>query len=361
MMKMTKTGIAMVLALSTFLAGNAFAATKTLSFALPLAPTGSRVHQTWEWWADTVKEKTGGSVEVKIYYMQSLVKLKDAAQAVTAGIADLAYMSPAYTPDKLPLWYMENTRIGSSDPYVVTEAFRRVRENFPPLREEEKKNNMKYVVHLSNGPQVLISKTHPYTTPDDFQGDKVRMPGTMAKVAKMADWKVDPVSLYFSEIYSAMGRGTIDGAMTYVPLIGPNSQNEVSKYVVEPKVGQNSNVVMMNLNSWQRLSEKEQAVFDGLRTELMVRLARAGIEDEAEQRELLKNDPDNPLIFQELTPAQRQAWEKGLALGDDEMIKQMSRWNRHAGDLHQAYKEEIEKVAREVEAEGYPWDRQRPQ
>lgn len=329
---------------------------RTLSFATARPPIETNMHEAWQWWSDEITTRTDGSVEIKFHYMQSLVKLKDAAQAVSAGIADIGYMSPAYTPDKLPLWYLENTRTGSSDQYVVTEAFRRIRENFEPLKEEEKRNNMKYIAHLSNGPQVLLSKIRPYITPDDFNGDKVRMPGTMAKVARMAGWNVAPVSLYFAEIYSAMGRGTIDGAMTYVPLIAPHSQNEVGKYVVEPNLGQNSNVVMMNLNTWNSLTKKEQAVINELQDELVVRLARASLEDEAYQREALQNDAKNPLEFKEITEQQRRQWEKGLKLGADEMVKKMSQWNDHAAELHKTYRAEIDKVEAEVKENGYPWE-----
>lgn len=330
---------------------------RTLSYAMSHPPSDTHVESVWKWWAQQIKERTGGSLEIKYYYMQSLVKLKDAAGAVSAGIADIAYISPAHSPDKMPLWYLENTRTGSGDQYVVAEALRRVRAKDAPLKKEEKRNNMKYIVHVSNGPQVFLSKSRPYLTPEDFNGDKVRMPGTIGKVAMMADWNVSPVSLPFPDIYSAMERGTIDGAMTYVPLIGPTSQNEVGKYVVEPNLGQNSNVVMMNLNTWNSLNQKQQAVIDGLQNPLLVKLARASIEDEAYQREALQNDPKYPLVFKTLTEEQRAEWAKGLQLGEEEMIKQMSRWSKHAAAFHHAYRAEIDKVEQEVKENGYPWEK----
>lgn len=329
---------------------------RTLSFALSHPPSETHVNAVWEWWAQQIKERTEGSLEIKYYYMQSLVKLKDAAGAVTSGIADIAYISPAHSPDKMPLWYLENTRTGSGDQYVVAEALRRVRAKDEAIKDEEKRNEMKYIVHVSNGPQVFLSKKRPYLTPQDFQGDKVRMPGTIGKVARMADWNVSPVSLPFPDIYSAMERGTIDAAMTYVSLIGPNSQNEVGKYVVEPDLGQNSNVVMMNLNVWNSLEKNQQAVIENLRNEFMVKLARAALEDEADQRELLQKDPKHPLVFKTITDEQRGEWAEGLRLGEDEMIEQMSRWNKHAGDFHKAFRAEIDKVEKEVAENGYPWE-----
>ncbi|ASK32903.1 C4-dicarboxylate ABC transporter substrate-binding protein (plasmid) [Alcanivorax sp. N3-2A] len=334
---------------------------RTLSFAMSSPPSETRVNQVWEWWAGQVKEQSAGSLEIKYYWLQSLVKLKDVAGAVSSGIADIAFISPAHSPDKMPLWYLENTRTGSGDQYVVAEALRRVRNEDAPLKEEEKRNNMKYIVHVSNGPQVFLSKDRPYLTPEDFKGDKVRMPGTMAKVAMLADWNVSPVSLPFPDIYSAMERGTVDGAMTYVPLIGPNSQNEVGKYVVEPNLGQNCNVVMMNLNTWNSLDAKQQALIDGLQDELLVKLARASVEDEAHYRVSLQKDPKYPLEFRKINAQQRAEWAKGLALGADEMVKQMSRWSDHAAAFHKKFRAEIDKVEQEVARDGYPWDKQASQ
>ena len=350
-----KTVLFLMLALT--MASGAQAATRTLSFATPDSPSGTRIQKVWEWWAEQINQQTHGTLKIKFYYMGSLVKLKDAEQAVSTGIADIGFMSPAYTPDALPLWYLENTHNGPSNQYVVAKAFHDVRERYQPLREEEKHNNLKYIMNVSNGSQVFLSTTRPYLTPGDFKGDKVRMPGSTAKVAQLAGWDVTPVSLYFAQIYSAMSRGTIDGTTTYIPLIASFKQNEVGKYVVEPKLGQNSNVVMMNRNTWNSLTEDQRKVIDGLEDELLVRTAHASMQEEAHQREALQNDPKYPLVFKTLSEAQRQQWAKGMALGDKEMVKKMSRWDKHAGELFELYRTEIDKVAKDVAENGYPWER----
>lgn len=349
---------ASIVLLATAFAAVAQAETRTLSFATPDSPNSTRVQQAWEWWADQVNKRTNGTLKIKFYYMGSLVKLSDTYKAVSSGIADIGFMSPAYTPDKLPLWYLANTHSGPSDQYVVAKAFRNVREKFKPLRVEEKRHNLKYIMNVSNGPQVYLSKTRPYLTPEHFNGDKVRMPGSTAKVARMAGWDVTPVSLYFSEIYSAMSRGTIDGTTTYIPLIASFKQNEVGKYVVEPRLGQNTNVVMMNLDTWKSLTDKQKAVIEGLDHELLLRTARASIQEEAHQRKALQEDPEYPLIFKTLTEEQRAQWMEGTRMGDQEMVKKMSRWNKHAKELFQLYKKEIRQVADQVAENGYPWEKQ---
>lgn len=347
---------ALVLILALTAVGGAQAATRTLSFATPDSPAGTKVQKVWEWWADRVNQQTDGTLKIKFYYMGSLVKLKDTEQAVSTGIADMGFMSPAYTPDALPLWYLENTHNGPSDQYVVAKAFHNVRERYQPLRDEEKRNNLKYIMNVSNGAQVYLSTTRPYFTPSDFKGDKVRMPGSTAKVAQLAGWDVTPVSLYFAQIYSAMSRGTIDGTTTYIPLIASFKQNEVGKYVVEPKLGQNSNVVMMNRHTWDSLTDSQKKVINGLEDELLVRTSHASMLEEAHQREALQNDPKYPLIFKTITEAQREQWTTGMALGDKEMVKKMSRWDKHAGELFELYKAEIGKVAKDVAENGYPWE-----
>lgn len=329
---------------------------RTLSFALPSPPTETGMNKALQWWADEIKNRTEGSLDIKFYYMQSLVKFQDAGDAVSAGVADIAYISPLHSQTKMPLWYLGNTRVGSGDQYVVAEALRRVRDRFPPMHEEEKKNNMKYIVHVSNGPQVLLSKSRPYLTPADFKGDKVRMPGSLAHVARQVKWDVGPVSLPFPDIYSAMERGTVDGAMTYVPLIRPYSHNEVAKHVVEPRLGQNSNVIMMNLNTWNSLGEEEQKVIDDLQHELMLRLAKGNMDDEKRERELLQSDDKNPLVFHQLTAEQRQLWAQDLEHGAVEMVERMAKRNPKAREFHEAYMREIEKVEQEVAEKGYPWD-----
>lgn len=352
----TKRSLVTIGALALLTAATAVQA-RTLSYASARPPTDIANTRVLTWWADEIQNCTEGSIEIKFHYMGSLTKLSDALSAVSAGVADIAYVSAAYTAAKLPLWDLANTSYGSGDQYVATEAFRRVRERLPAIKAEEKANNLKYISHISNGGFVLVSSTRPYITPADFNGDKVRLPGTFSKIARVADWPVTVVSLHFADIYSALGRGTIDGAMAYAVTIPPHKLNEVVSYVVEPNVGQNTNSIFMNRDTWSSLSEETQQCFNGLQDELLLRLAKETVADENKFRQTLQNHPTDPLEFYSLEGEHRQVWINAFEAGSDIAVDEASQFTDSAQRLVELYREELEEVEEEVENKGYPWKR----
>src|SRR5690554_5451125 len=69
---------------------------RVISYATASPPTDTGVNQAVKWWAEEIKKRTDGDFEVEIHYMGSLVKLKDAVDGVSSGIADAASVVPAY-------------------------------------------------------------------------------------------------------------------------------------------------------------------------------------------------------------------------------------------------------------------------
>jgi TRAP-type C4-dicarboxylate transport system substrate-binding protein len=68
----------------------------TLSFSSATPPTRSAENDALNWWTAEVKRRTNGSLTIKAYHMQALAKLKDADEAVSTDVADIAYVIPAH-------------------------------------------------------------------------------------------------------------------------------------------------------------------------------------------------------------------------------------------------------------------------
>jgi TRAP-type C4-dicarboxylate transport system substrate-binding protein len=329
---------------------------KRLSYAAANPPGPSGINNALAWWAGEIHQRTGGTLAVEFFHMGSLVKLKDALEGVSSGVADMAYVIPAYTASKLPLWNLATTSQGPGDEWVAVESWRRIRDSTPAIEEEERRNNLKYIGHYSLGPVVLLSKDRPYRSPDDLDGDKVRLPGSYARAAREQGWDVTSVNLTFPDIYTALERGTIDGTMTYMGHIPTYRHNEVASHLVEPAVGQNMNTIVMNRDTWDSLSAEEQAVFDTLRDELLRRLARGNLEERQTVREQLKTDPENPVQFHTINDTQRDQWERGMSRASMDKVAQSAKYAPTATDINERYMGMLEQVEQEIADGGYPWD-----
>jgi TRAP-type C4-dicarboxylate transport system substrate-binding protein len=289
--------------------------------------------------------------------MQALAKLKDAVEAVSTGVADIAYVIPAYSQSKLPLWYLSSTAVGSADQYIAAEAWLRVRARFPEIAAEEGRNNFQYLGHYSIGPSVLISRSRPYLTPADFQGDKVRLSSRYLRAAKANSWKVTSVQLVLPEVYTGLERGTLDGALTYLTQILQYRHNEVSKFVVQTNSGQQTNLLVMNLRTWKSLTDRERAVLTELQPLYRERIAQASLTEAKAMQQKLEKHPKHPLRFSALTESQRRVWENELKGAERFDIEQSARWAPQAATVYAAYLEEQQKVTTEIRAQRYPWER----
>jgi TRAP-type C4-dicarboxylate transport system substrate-binding protein len=342
------------IAAASMFAGSAQA--RTLSYASSSPPTDTGINLALKWWADELSKRTDGELEVEVHYMGSLVKLKDAVGGVSAGLADMAYVIPAYSQSRMPLHYLSTTGIGPGDQYAANEAWSRMYERFPQLEAELERNNMVYLSNYSIGPSVLLSKDKPYYTPSDFEGDKVRLASKWARAARLEGWNVTSVNLTFPDIYSALERGTIDGAQSYLNYVQPYKHHEVANHVVEPNIGQQTNIVVMNKRTYDSLTEKQQQVIEDLKDEWLVRFAEGDIQDNKDARRELENDPDYPTQVHELSEEQRQQWSEAMQASEEAHIEQVMRRDDAARELFEAYQAEIEKVVAEIEQNGYPWE-----
>lgn len=330
---------------------------RTLNFATPRPPTERPTNDVLRWWVDEVNARTGGTIEIRVHWLQSLVAFRDAARGIQSGVADIGDVTPEYTAARNPLWAITQTETGSGDNYIATEAWRRATKGFTPLEEESARIGLRPIGYYSSGVRVNISTTRPYLTPDDFKGDKVRMTPRAISARTNSKWNVTPVNITFTDIYSALERGTIDGAQSYLYVIAPYKHNEVAKYVVNTTIGQSLIPVMMNARVWESLTDKEREVFLELEPLFSEKMTKAGLEEAEQSIQLLQNHPRYPVEYYTLNESQRDAWERDMAPAIQEYIDDIAKRNPAAHELHDRLMTHLAEVEREVQEHGYPWQR----
>lgn len=94
----------------------------------------------------------------------------------------------------------------------------------------------------------------------DLQGRKIRGTPVYASVIKMLGGAM--TVLPPAEIYTSLEKGVADGAAW--PVTGALSfrWNEVAKYLLRPAFGVETAPILMNLNTWNKLSAADRAIID---------------------------------------------------------------------------------------------------
>ena len=142
-------------------------------------------------------------------------------------------------------------------------------------------------------------------TPADFTHFKMRIPGGEVSVMTWKAFGADPISMSWSEVYTALQQGIVDGYEgSYQGAYSANI-HEIQKYFTEANYIYDGYWLVANKKSWDKYTPDLQALLTKLGDEA-VRYGRKYLEDDEIRikQELIERGN----IITELTPEERQAF-----------------------------------------------------
>ena len=254
------------IAIAAFIGSNlpVMAASKplTLKVHLQARQTKDERYQAFEKFANEVKSRTNGMIEMEGYFTGQLVKDKDTVSAVPQGIVQLAQANFGLWAGLVPelnaldlqmlfdskehYWRCQDGKLGE----VLANAL-------------EKKANTKLISWMSQGPtDAFISTKKTLRRPEDFKGLKIRAPG-QARAMALESLGASPTIIAASEAYLALQRGTIDGIISTSRGALLLKWFEVAPYLTrhEAMAPDAAMGLVMNLDAWNKLSKEQQQIF----------------------------------------------------------------------------------------------------
>ncbi|MCF6266017.1 MAG: TRAP transporter substrate-binding protein DctP [Desulfuromusa sp.] len=181
-------------------------------------------------------------------------------QPVQAGIFDLAYTYSAYHSGTTPIAIGMDATIG--DPTKRREA-----GLFDFIDKEYNKLGLKLVSFPPLTPYQFIVRDALSGKKPSLEGLKLRsIPSLQNLIQKLGG---SPVTMAGGEIYTSLQRGVIDGAPWTQVGVKDYKLNEVANYIVAPHFGYVSTMILMNLDKYNKLTEKQKAWINeaGVKTE----------------------------------------------------------------------------------------------
>jgi len=205
-----------------------WAKAKTIVWNLPhvAAPT-YYLTTNMKAFADKVKEKSKGQMEIRIHPASSLYPGPELIPALVEGRVEIAPVLTGYLVDLLlPMGVLELPFMTSSP-----QEHRKAAEKLRPFYVEQfaKKGLLHMTIHPWPS-QQLYSTKKPIGTVEDWKGIKIRTTGAeQTELVKALGGA--PVNVAFGEVYTALQRGVIDAAITSATNAEPMKFFEVSKYL----------------------------------------------------------------------------------------------------------------------------------
>jgi tripartite ATP-independent transporter DctP family solute receptor len=227
---MKKLGI-VLLVLSVFVsfASAALAADKIVLKFGHLADEKNTWHLGALKFKELVEKNSGGRIEVKIYPNEQLGKEKDLVTSIQTGTADMGIFGETLTT------FGADKTIFMATPYLLRDAAHLHKIAGGEIGKEIEaqvleKAKLRVLGYMERGPRELTS-SRPVKTPDDLKGMKIRLPNVPIFLAAWEALGAKPIPMAFSEVFTSLQQGTIEGQENPYALIASAHFYEVQKFL----------------------------------------------------------------------------------------------------------------------------------
>ncbi len=224
-------------------------------------PKALYMNKPTEWFAEKIKERTGGKIEIKLYYSGALGKANEILPLVSKGAVDMGALVQGYFTSNLPFAAMTNSLpMTFFDPETAMHAAIALEKTNQSQIDEFKKNNIKPLVYRYL-PNYKLICTKPVRTMEDLKKLKVRTFGNyMPKMFAAID--VTPVNVLPTDNYEALKRGTMDCSYLTNANFVAYKLHEVAKYIIDVKFGGiHAYFLAMNLDRFNAMPAHVQKLF----------------------------------------------------------------------------------------------------
>lgn len=217
------------------------------------------IGQSMEKFAESVKEKTGGKVEIVVYHNGQLGTERDNVEACQLNNLDIAVVNNSVLANFIP-WFS-----ALDLPYII-EGTDHADKVFLGEVGQEMLNGMedigvKGVGIWESGFRNLTNSKKDINTVDDVAGLRIRVMENKVHQALWQSLGADPVPMAWSDAYTGMQQGAIDGQENPTTVIDKNNVVEVNKKMAITEHVYSTVSILMSKKAWESLGEENQKIF----------------------------------------------------------------------------------------------------
>jgi tripartite ATP-independent transporter DctP family solute receptor len=209
--------------------------------------------------AKEVEKRTNGRYKIQTFYAGSLGAEREAVEAVQLGTQELTWTSSGPIPNFVP-----ETKIFDV-PFLFRDyAHARAVLDGPIGQDMLKKFDSKGIKALAwgeNGFRHMTNSKHPVNAPADLKGLKMRTMENPVHIQAYKGFGIIPTPMAFSEVFTALQQGTVDGQENPLSVITANKFEQVQKYLSLTGHVYSPGLFLMNKAAFDKLSAADKQAF----------------------------------------------------------------------------------------------------
>ena len=232
-----------------------------LNLSLAVNGTDTQIDtQVGGYLAFLVNQRSGGNITIDVFPNDTLAggNATKGIEYVCAGSTDLA----AYATSTLAA--IEPKINVATMPWTFTsyEQASEVIDTTGCVYYEKllAEKGLTYLGSFHNGFRQLTNSKRAVKTPADLKGLKIRIPGSKIYMTFWTAVGASPTAMSWSEVFTAIQQGTIDGQENGAPITKTAKMQEIQKYMTIWNYCYDSDLIIANTRVWEGLDEKTQAL-----------------------------------------------------------------------------------------------------
>ncbi|WP_296868733.1 DctP family TRAP transporter solute-binding subunit [Thermovirga sp.] len=255
MRKVLRVG-ALALGLVFLLTSTLFAAEVTLKLG-HIADPKNPYAQGAQKFADLVKEKSGGTMEVKVYPSSQLGNQRDLVEGLTLGTVDMTLTSTAVLGN-----FHEQVAVFDL-PFIFrnrSHAFKALDTVGMEIAKGLEPKGLKVLAYFENGVRNMTNNVRPIRKPEDMKGLKIRVMEQPIYIAMMKALGANPTPMAFGELFTALQKGVVDGQENPAAHIYTKRFFEVQKYISLTEHTYSAEPLVISMITWNKLTPEQQKI-----------------------------------------------------------------------------------------------------
>lgn len=220
------------------------------------AAVGNPKHEASLKFAELVKAKSGGRIEVQVAPAAQLGDDVPLLTALRTGTVDFSANSQGAISSVVP----EYSAFGM--PFLFQNLPTAWKVLDGPVGEELAKisegKGLMVLGYWDNGIRHISNRVRPINTPADLKGLKLRTPPDPTTIDIMQALGADAQQIKFSELYVALQQGVVDGQENPLMNIWSSKLHEVQKYISFTAHKYEMTPFVMSTRTWARLNAADR-------------------------------------------------------------------------------------------------------
>jgi tripartite ATP-independent transporter DctP family solute receptor len=209
--------------------------------------------------ADRIKQATNGQLEITLFPNNQLGSDTDMLSQLRSGAIDLFSLSGLILSTLVPQASINGVGFAFNDYPTVWQAMDGKLGDY--VRGEIDKRGLVAMDKVwDNGFRQITSSTRPIKQPDDLKGFKIRVPVSPLWTSMFQALGASPISINFSEVYSALQTKIAEGQENPLSLIQIAKLYEVQKYCSMTSHMWDGFYLLANRRSFEKLPQPMQEI-----------------------------------------------------------------------------------------------------